>query len=124
MKLETVKAFKCLITLKCPMQIPLLSVSKGISLAISGPEKLYVSIDFHPRLEQPPMVNFYARVSSRVPFLYLKNKQLNQSARLTSSSDLGLSRSSSVRRSFFCGDVIAIMSWAPDVVNLVRPIPT
>ena len=24
--------------------------------------------------------------------------------------------------SFCCGDVIAITSWAPDVVNLVRPI--
>ena len=36
--------------------------------------------------------------------------------------DLGLaSLSSSVQRSFFCGDVIAITSWAPDVVNLVRP---
>ena len=33
-----------------------------------------------------------------------------------------LSRSSSVQRSFFCGDVIAITSWAPDVVNLVRPL--
>ena len=32
-----------------------------------------------------------------------------------------LSRSSLVQRSFFCGDVIAITSWAPDVVNLVRP---
>ena len=29
--------------------------------------------------------------------------------------------SPSVHRSFFCGDVIAITSWAPDVVNLVRP---
>ena len=28
----------------------------------------------------------------------------------------------SVQRSFFCGDVIAITSWAPDVVNLVCPI--
>ena len=37
------EAFKCLITLKCPMQISLLSVSKGISLAISGPKKLYMS---------------------------------------------------------------------------------
>ena len=36
------EAFKCLITLKCPMQIPLLSVSKGISLAISGTKKLYM----------------------------------------------------------------------------------
>ena len=39
---------------------------------------------------------------------------------LISSSDLALSCGSSVQRSF-CGDVIAIMSWAPDVVNLVRP---
>ena len=52
-----------------------------------------VSMDFHPRLEQPPKVTFYARVSSRVPFLYLKNKQPNLpflSGRLTSSSDLSL----------------------------------
>ena len=51
----------------------------------------YVSMDFHPRLEQPPMVKFYARVSSRVLFLYLINKQQNLaflSGRLTSSSDL------------------------------------
>ena len=60
----------------------------------------------------------------RVPFLYLINKQPNLvflRGRLTSSSDFALSRSSSVQRSFFCGDVIAITSWAPDVVNLVRP---
>ena len=37
-KLETVEA-KCF--LKCPMKIPLLSVSKGILLAMSGPKKLY-----------------------------------------------------------------------------------
>ena len=36
-----------------------------------------VSMDFHPRLGQPPKVKFYARVSSRTPFLYLKNKQPN-----------------------------------------------
>ena len=30
-----------------------------------------VSMDFHLRLEQPPMVKFYARVSFRVSFLYL-----------------------------------------------------
>ena len=95
------------------MQIPLLSVSKGIS----------VSMDFHPRLEQLPMVNIYARVSSWVPFLYLKNKQPNLAflrTRLTSFSDLALSCSSAVQRSFFCGDVIVITSWAPNV-NLVRP---
>ena len=67
-------------------------------------------------------------VSSRVPFYSPKNKQPNLaflSSRLTSSSDLAscaLSRSSSVQRSFFGGDVIGITSWAPDVVNLVRPI--
>ena len=33
--------------------------------------------EFHQRLEQPPKVKFYARVSSRAPFLYLKNKQPN-----------------------------------------------
>ena len=33
-----------------------------------------VSMDFPPRLEQPPNVKFYARVSSRVPFLYLKTE--------------------------------------------------
>ena len=85
----------------------------------------YVSMDSPPRLEQPPKVKFYARVSSRVPFLYLINKQPNLAflrGRLTSSSDLALPRSSSVQRSFFCGDVIAITSRAPDVVNLVRPI--
>ena len=38
------------------------------------------------------------------------------------SSDLANSRSSLVQRSFFCDDVIAITSWAPDVVNLVHPI--
>ena len=94
----------------CSMQIPLLSVSKGISLAV----KLYVSMDFHPRLEQPPKVKFYAIVSSRVPFLHIKNKQPNldfPSGRLTSSCDLALSRTSSVQRSFLCGDdVIAITS--------------
>ena len=69
-------------------------------------------------------VNFYARVSSRVLFLYLKNRQPSLpflSGRLTSSSDLALSRSFSVQRLFFCGDGITITSWAPDVVNLVRP---
>ena len=114
--------------LKCPTQIPLLSVSKGISLAISEPKKfnIHVNMDFHPRLEQPLMVKFYARVSSRVSFVYLKNKQPNLaflSGRLTSSSVLGPSRGSSVQRSFLCGgDVIAITSWAPDVVNLVRAV--
>ena len=35
--------------------------------------RLSVSMDLHlARLEQPPKVKFYARVSSRVPFLYLK----------------------------------------------------
>ena len=70
-------------------------------------------------------MKFYARVSSRVPFLYLINKQPNLaflSGRLSSSNDLALSRSSLVQRLFFCGDVIAIMSWEPDVVNLVRPV--
>ena len=41
-----------------------------------------------------PRWNFYARVSSRAPFLYLKNKQPNLallSGRLTSSSDLATS---------------------------------
>ena len=62
------------------------------------------------------------------PFSTFKNKQPNLASLrgrltlgLTPSSDLALSRSSSVQRSFFCGDVIAITSWAPDVVNLVRP---
>ena len=71
----------------------------------------HVSMDFHPRLEQPPMVKFYARVSSRVLLLYLIDKQPNLaflSGRLTSFSDLPLSRGSSVQRSFFCGDVIEI----------------
>ena len=58
------------------------------------------------------------------PLSLLKNRQPNLaflSGRPTSSSDLALSSSSSVQRLFFCGDVIAITSWAPDVVNLVRP---
>ena len=82
-----------------------------------------VSMGFHPRLEHPPKVKFYARVSSRVPFLYLKNKQPNlafYSGRLTSSSNFALSRSFSVQKLFFHDDVIAITSCAPDVVNLVR----
>ena len=33
-----------------------------------------------------------------------------------------LSRSFSLQRSFFCGDVIEITSWVPDVANLVRPV--
>ena len=93
--------------------------------AFIKPYQADVSMDFHPRLEQPPTVKFYAIVSSRVPFLHLKNKQPNlafPSGRLTSSCDLALSHSSLVQRSFFYGDVIAIMSWAPDVVNLVPPI--
>ena len=63
-----------------------------------------------------------------LPQQYIAHLQPNLaflSDRLTSSSDLAsyaLSRSSSVQRSFFCGDVIAITSWAPDAVNLVRPI--
>ena len=59
------------------------------------------------------------------PLSLLKNRQPNLafiSGRPTSSSDLALSRSSSVQRLFFCGDVIAITSWAQDVVNLVRPV--
>ena len=83
-------------------------------------------MDFPPRLEQPPKVKFYARVSSRVPFLYLKiNNEPNLaflSGRLTSSSDLVQSRSFSVQRLFFHHDVIVVTSWASDVVNLVRPI--
>ena len=66
---------------------------------------IQVSMDFHPRLEQPPKVKFYAKVRSRVPL----NKQPNLaflSGRLTSSSVLGLCRSSLVQRSFFCSDVI------------------
>ena len=40
-----------------------------------APDEAYqadVSMDFHTRLEQPPKVKFYARVSSRVSFLYLR----------------------------------------------------
>ena len=64
------------------------------------------------------------------PLSLPKNKQPNiafLSGRLTSSSvRLGfiiLSRSSSVQRSFFHGDVTAITSWAHDVVNLARDRP-
>ena len=39
----------------------------------------YVSMDSPPRLEQPPKVKFYTRVSSRVPFLYLINKTTKSS---------------------------------------------
>ena len=56
--------------------------------------------------------------------LYLINKQpylAFLSGTLTSSIDLPLSRGSLVQRSFFCGDVIASTSWAPDVVNIVHP---
>ena len=86
-----------------------------------------VKTTFHQRLQHPPKVKVFARVSSRVPFFYLNNKQPNLaylSDRLTSSSDYGNLCSISQlfgHSSFFCGDVIAITSWAPDVVNLVRP---
>ena len=76
---------------------------------------------FHPRLEQPPKVKFYvSQLQSPLPLPKQPNLAF-LSGRLTSSNVLGLSRRSSVQRSFFCGDVIAITSWAPDVVNLVRP---
>ena len=108
------------------MQISLLSVSKGISQAISGPKKLYMSAWSFIQGDQPPKVKFYAsQLQSPLPLPKQTNKQPNLaflSGRPTSSSDLALSRSSSVQRLFFCGDVIAITSWAPDVVNLVRPI--
>ena len=112
------------------MQNPLVLVETVCKyFTISGPKKLHVSMDFHPRLEQqPPQGEIYVRVSSRVPFLAPKNKQSNLaflSGRLISSIDLAscvLSRSSSVQRSFLCGDVIAITSWAPAVVKLVRPV--
>ena len=87
----------------------------------------YSQHGLHQRLEQPPRVKFFARLSSRVPFLYLIKKTQNlafRSGRLTSSSDLAsyaLSHSSSVQKSFFYGDVITITSRAPNVVNLVRP---
>ena len=73
-------------------------------------------MDFHPRLEQPPKSQLQS------PLSLPKNRQPNLaflSGRLTSSSDLALSRSSSVQR--FYGDVIAITSWAPDVVNFSAP---
>ena len=77
-------------------------------------------------LEQPPKVKFYASVSSRVSFLYLKYKQQpDWPARLSSDlASCAISRSSSVRRSFFCADVIGITSWAPDVVILVHLLPS
>ena len=65
-------------------------------------------MDIHPRLEQPSKVKFNARVRSRVPFLYLKNKQPNLAAlsgRLTSSSDLP-----------FC-DTSWIAHWAPPLAE-------
>ena len=73
-------------------------------------------------------VDMFSRVDifiENMPLHPKKKKQLNLaflSGRLTSSSDLAsyaLSRSSSVQRSFFHGDVIATTSWAPDVVNFV-----
>ena len=112
------------------MQIPLLlveSVSKGIYLYLDLRNYTAHGRDFHPRLEQTPKVKFMPESAPESPFFYLRNKKPNLaflSGRLTSSSDLAshaISRCSSVQRSFFCGDVIAITSWAPDVVNLVRP---
>ena len=71
--------------------------------------------------------NIYARVSSRFPFLSLRHPnlaflsgRLNWPCPVTWQVTL-LSRSSLVLRSFFCGDLIGITSWAPDVVNLVCP---
>ena len=58
-----------------------------------------VSMDFHPRLEQPPKVKFLCKSQLQSPLSLPKNKQLNLallSGRLTSSSDLALFRSSSV----------------------------
>ena len=61
------------------------------------------------------------------PALYLNNKQPNLaflSGRLTSSSDMLylVALRYKGHSSFCCGDVIAIVSWAPDVVNLVHPV--
>ena len=59
------------------------------------------------------------------PLSLSKNKQLTSgflSHKLTLSSDLAKFCSPLVQRSFFRGGVIAITSWAPDVVNLVHPI--
>ena len=107
------------------MQIPLLLVetaSKGISLHLDL-RNYTRQHGLSSKTRTVSQGEIFMPVSSRVPFLYLKNKQPNLSGRLTSSSHLALSRSSSVQRSFFCGDVIAITSWTPDVnvVNLVRP---
>ena len=68
------------------MQIPLLlveTVSKGISIYLDL-RNYHDSVDFHPRLEQPPKVKFYDRIS------YLNNKKMTLAfliGRLTSSSD-------------------------------------
>ena len=121
------EAFECLITLKGPMQVPLLlvqTVSKSISLYLDLRNHVCQhGLSFKTRTASQGVI--HARVTPRIPFLSPKNKQLNLdflSGKLTSSSDLAsysLSRSSSVQRSSFYGDVIAIMSWAPDVVKLV-----
>ena len=84
-----------------------------------APDEAYqadVSMDFHTRLY---------RTASQGKILCQSQAQslfsLPQN-RLTSSSDFALSRSSSVQRSFFCGDVIAhVMGTAPDVVNSHQP---
>ena len=84
-----------------------------------------VSMDFPPRLYRTASQGeILCKSQLQSPLSLLKNRQPNLaflSGRLTSSSDL-LSRSSSVQRLFFCGDVIVITSWTPDVVNLVRPV--
>ena len=67
-----------------------------------------------------PKWRFYARVSFRVAFLYLKYKQPNLVFLRGRLTVLALSCNPSVERSFFSGYVIAITLWAPDVVNLVR----
>ena len=38
-------------------------------------------------------------------------------------SDAALRLVAALELSLFCGDVIKITSWAPDVVNLMRPLP-
>ena len=80
-----------------------------------------VSMDFSSNTRTASQDEILCKSQLQSPLSLPKNRETNLaflSGRLT---DLALSRSSSVQRSFFCGDAIAITSWAPDVVNLVRP---
>ena len=96
--------------LKCPMQISLLAFSKAFSIR-------------QHRTASQGEILCKRQLQSPLPLPKQPNLVL-LSGRLTSSNilALGVSHSSSVQRLFYCSVLIAITSWAPDVVNLVRPI--